>query len=58
MCQRMIEQVKPQLFQKPKLSEAEADKVLNIYMAAMPQRRDIQMDSGMSDEKKRKNERH
>jgi hypothetical protein len=54
MRQRMIEQVKPQLFQKPKLSEAEADKVLNIYMAAMLQRRDIRMDSGMSDEEKNK----
>ena len=54
MRQRMIERVKPQLLQKTKLSEAEADKVLDIYLAAMPQRREIRMDSGMSEEEKKK----
>ena len=54
MRQRMIERVKPQLLEKAKLSETEADKVLDIYMATMPQRREIRMDSNLSDEEKKK----
>jgi hypothetical protein len=54
MRQRMAERVKPQLLEKVKLSETEADKVLDIYMATMPQRREIRMDSNLSDEEKKK----
>lgn len=52
--QRMIERVKPQLLEKTKISDAEADKVLDIYLAAQPQRREIRMDQAMSDEDKAK----
>ncbi|MDQ3278897.1 MAG: hypothetical protein M3Q06_11260 [Bacteroidota bacterium] len=54
MRQRMIERVKPQLVEKTKLTDAEAEKVLDIYMATQPQRREIRMDQSMSDEDKAK----
>jgi hypothetical protein len=54
MRQRMIERVKPQLVEKTKLTDAEADKVLDIYMSAQPQRREIRMDQSMSNEDKAK----
>jgi hypothetical protein len=54
MRQRMIERVKPQLVEKTKISDAEAEKVLDIYMATQPQRREIRMDQSMSDEDKTK----
>lgn len=54
MRQRMIERVKPQLLEKTKISDTEADKVLDIYLAAQPQRREIRMDNAMSDEEKAK----
>ncbi|MBB1287241.1 hypothetical protein HRH25_22885 [Flavisolibacter sp. BT320] len=54
MRQRMIERVKPQLVEKTKISDAEAEKVLDIYMATQPQRREIRMDQSMSDEDKAK----
>ena len=54
MRQRMIERVKPQLVEKTKISDAEAEKVLDIYMATQPQRREIRMDQSMSDEVKTK----
>lgn len=52
--QRMIERIKPQLIEKTKISDAEADKVLDIYIATQPQRREIRMDQSMSDEDKAK----
>jgi hypothetical protein len=54
MRQRMIERVKPQLVEKAKITDAEADKVLDIYMASQPQRREVRMDQSMSDEDKAK----
>lgn len=54
MRQRMVERFKPQLVEKTKITEAEADKVLDIYMASMSQRRDIRMDDSLSEEDKRK----
>ncbi|HEV7330020.1 MAG TPA: hypothetical protein VGN63_03185 [Flavisolibacter sp.] len=54
MRQRMIERVKPQLIEKTKITDAEADKVLDIYIATQPQRREIRMDQSMSDEDKAK----
>ena len=54
MRARMAERVKPQLVEKTKLTSEEADKVLDIYFATMPQRREIRMDNSMSDEEKTK----
>ena len=54
MRQRMVERFKPQLVEKTKITEAEADKVLDIYMASMTQRREIRMDNNMSDDDKNK----
>lgn len=52
--QRMIERVKPQLIEKTKLSDTEADKVLDLYLGTMQQRREIRMDNSTSDEDKKK----
>ena len=52
--QRMIERIKPQLLEKTKISDAEADKVLDIYLGTMQQRREIRMDNSSSDEDKTK----
>jgi phage I-like protein len=54
MRQRMAERIKPQLIEKVKLSDAEAEKVLDIYMATMPQRREIRMDNSLSEDDKAK----
>lgn len=54
MHQRIAERIKPQIIEKTKLTDAEADKVLDIYMATMPQRRDIRMDNSLSEEDKAK----
>ena len=54
MRQRMMERFKPQLIEKTKITDAEADKVLDIYMSSMPQRRDIRMDNSLSEEDKTK----
>ena len=54
MRQRMAERIKPQMIEKTKITDAEAEKVLDIYMAAMPQRRDIRMDNSLSEEEKAK----
>ena len=54
MRQRMVERFKPQLVEKTKISDAEADKVLDIYMGSMTQRREIRMDNSMSDDDKNK----
>jgi Spy/CpxP family protein refolding chaperone len=52
MRQRMMERMKPQLVEKAKITEAEADKVLDIYAATMQQRRDIRTDAALSEEDK------
>lgn len=52
--QRMMERMKPMLIEKTHLSDTEAEKVLDIYAATMPQRREIRMDGGMSDDDKKK----
>lgn len=52
--QRMIERVKPQLLEKTKISEAEADKVLDINFSSMQQRREIRMDNSLSEDDKKK----
>lgn len=52
--QRMIERTKPQLIEKTKLSDAEADKVLDIYFGTMQQRRELRMDNSLSEDDKKK----
>lgn len=54
MRQRMIERIKPQLIEKTKVSDAEAEKVLDVYMSTFQQRREIRMDNSTSDEDKKK----
>lgn len=52
--QRMIERIKPMLIEKTKVTDAEADKILDIYAGTMQQRREIRMDSSLSDDDKKK----
>jgi len=52
--QRMMERMKPMLIEKTQISDAEAEKVLDIFAATMPQRREIRMDGSMSDDDKKK----
>lgn len=54
MRQRMKERFKPQLVEKTKITDEQADKVLDIYMETQRQRRDIRMDQNLSDEDKTK----
>ncbi len=54
MKQKMKERVKPQLLEKTKITGEQADKVLDIYMEAQPQRRELRMDQAMSQEDKGK----
>jgi hypothetical protein len=54
MMQRMKERVKPQLIEKTKITEAEADKVIEINFANQRKRRDVRMDQSLSDEEKAK----
>jgi hypothetical protein len=52
--QRMKEMIKPQLVEKTKLTDAQADKVLEINFAAQQKMRDVRMDSALSDDDKKK----
>jgi site-specific recombinase XerD len=54
MRKMMSERAKPQLVEKAKITEAEANKVLDIYFAAMPQRRELRVDNTLSDDDKKK----
>jgi hypothetical protein len=55
--QRMKEMIKPQLIEKTKLTDAQADKVLEINFATQQKMRDVRMDQALSDDdKKKKNE--
>jgi len=54
MRQRMKERFKPQLVEKTKITDEQADKVLDIYMETQRQRRDIRMDQSLSEEDKTK----
>lgn len=54
MKQRMIERVKPQLIEKTKITDEQANKVLDIYFEAQQQRRALRTDAGMSDDDKTK----
>lgn len=54
MMARMKERMKPQLMEKTKLSDAEADKVIEANFAMRRQMRDIRMDQSLSDDDKKK----
>lgn len=54
MRQRMKERVKPQLMEAAKLSDAEAEKVLEINFEMQRQRRELRMDNNVSTEEKEK----
>lgn len=54
MRQRMVERIKAPLIEKTKISDAEAEKVIDINMSTMQQRREIRMDNSSSDEDKAK----
>lgn len=54
MMARMKERIKPQLMEKAKLSDAEADKVIEINFDSRRQMRDIRMDQSLSDDDKKK----
>jgi Spy/CpxP family protein refolding chaperone len=52
--QRMKERVKPQLIEKTKITDEQAEKVLDINFEAQSQRRELRTDSNLSDEDKKK----
>jgi len=54
MMQRMKERVKPGLIEKTKLTDAQADKVIEISFDHQRKRREIRMDQALSDEDKTK----
>lgn len=54
MRQRMKERFKPQLVEKTKITDEQAEKVLDVYVAAQRQRREVRMDQALSDEEKTK----
>jgi len=54
MMQRMKERVKPALIEKTKLTDAQADKIIEISFANQRKRREIRMDQAMSAEDKTK----
>jgi hypothetical protein len=53
MRQRMIERIKPQLIEKAKLTEAEADKVIEINFASRASMRELR-NSNLSEDERRK----
>ena len=53
MLQRMKERVKPQLIEKTKITDAEADKVIDAQFAWQRGSRDIRMDETLNDEQKK-----
>ena len=54
MMARMKERIKPQLMEKAKLTDAQADKVVEINFDSRRQMRDIRMDQSLSDDDKKK----
>jgi lipopolysaccharide export LptBFGC system permease protein LptF len=54
MLNRLKERVKPQLVEKAKITEAQADRVIEINFALQRQRRQVRMDQALSDEEKAK----
>jgi hypothetical protein len=54
MMQRMKERIKPGLIEKAKLTDAEADKVIEINFSSQRKKRDVRMDQALSAEEKTK----
>lgn len=54
MMQRMKDRIKPSLIEKTKITDAEADKVIEINFANQRKRREIRMDQSLSEEEKTK----
>jgi len=54
MMQRMKDRIKPSLVEKTKLTDAQADKVIEINFSNQHKRREIKMDQSLSDEEKTK----
>ena len=54
MKERMKERVKPQLVEQAKISDVQADKVIDIYWDAQMEGRKLRMDASMGDDDKAK----
>jgi hypothetical protein len=54
MMQRMKERIKPGLIEKTKITDAQADKVIEINFSNQRKRREIRMDQALSAEEKTK----
>lgn len=54
MMARMKERIKPQLIDKTKLTDAQADKVIEINFEQQQARRQLRMDQSLSDDDKKK----
>lgn len=54
MMQKMKERIKPSLIEKTKLTDAQADKVIEINFSNQRKRRDIRMDQTLTDEERTK----
>ncbi|MBC7586802.1 MAG: hypothetical protein H7178_00470 [Chitinophagaceae bacterium] len=54
MKERMKERMKPQLVEKTKISDAQADKVIDIYFDAQMETRKLRQDQSLSQEDKDK----
>lgn len=53
MMQRMKERMKPGLIEKTKISDEQADKVIEINFNYQRKKRDIRMDQNLSDDEKK-----
>jgi len=54
MMQRMKDRIKPQLVEKTKISDEQADKVIEINFNNQRKRREVRMDQSLSDDDKAK----
>lgn len=54
MMQRMKDRIKPSLIEKTKLTDAQADKVIEINFANQRKRRELRMDQTLSEEDRTK----
>ncbi|HEU4633562.1 MAG TPA: hypothetical protein VFS22_06240 [Flavisolibacter sp.] len=54
MMQRMKERIKPALIEKTKITDAQADKVIEINFSNQRKRREVRMDQSLSDEDRTK----
>ena len=52
--ERMKERIKPQLAEQAKITDVQADKVIDIYWDAQMETRKVRMDAAISDEEKAK----